>query len=330
MQKKFLTEVRNGITPQTWWDREFAADNKIARYEIKEIFPENIFDTPKPAQLINRILQLSTEPNKNEIVLDFFSGSGTTAQAVMELNKEDGGNRKFILVQLPEKTSEESEAYKAGYKTIADICKERIRRVITRNLTPNPSPYKGEGLFTPNPSSSQGEGLFTSNSSTSKEAGVQMKSGRVRPDLFSNSDNAESSDIRITDQGFKVFKLAPSNFKMWRSDVIETEEDLNNMMGLFDTQVKPEMIKENILYELMLKSGFALTDTIENKDGYYSINNSQAVFVLDKVDSEVVERIVKLKPQNCVILDVLFAGNDQLKTNTALQMKDAGVEFVTI
>jgi len=127
MLKKFLTEVKQGITPDTWWDREKSGDNKIARYEMKEIFPENIFDTPKPTKLIllaTRIANL----NHNDIILDFFSGSATTAHAVMQLNAEDGGNRRFIMVQLPEKTDEKSEAYKAGYKTIAEIGKERIRR----------------------------------------------------------------------------------------------------------------------------------------------------------------------------------------------------------
>lgn len=132
MQKKFLSEVRGGITPETWWDRDFAGDNKIARYEIKDIFPENVFDTPKPTKLIKRMLEVSTVNGNQQIVLDFFAGSGVVAQAVLEKNVEDGGNRKFILVQLPEPTREDSEARKAGYKTIADICKERIKRAIKK------------------------------------------------------------------------------------------------------------------------------------------------------------------------------------------------------
>ncbi len=126
MQKKFLVEVKQGITPQTWWDREFAGDNKTARYEVKELMPENVFDNPKPASLIKRILQLATQPQNNDLILDFFAGSGTTAQAVLELNREDGGNRRFILVQLPEPTG------KPDYPTIAEIGKERVRRVIAR------------------------------------------------------------------------------------------------------------------------------------------------------------------------------------------------------
>jgi len=92
---------------------------------LKSLFNEKVFDSPKPMQLIKRILEFGTT---QDIILDFFSGSATTAHAVMQLNAEDGGNRKYIMVQLPEETDEKSEAYKAGYKTIAEIGKERIRR----------------------------------------------------------------------------------------------------------------------------------------------------------------------------------------------------------
>jgi adenine-specific DNA-methyltransferase len=131
MQKKFLSEVKDGITPETWTDREKAGDNKIARYEIKDIFPENVFDTPKPSKLIKHFVSMSGS-EQDSIILDFFAGSGTTADAVMQLNKEDGGNRKYILVQLPEPTDEKSEAHKAGFPTIAHITRERVRRVIAK------------------------------------------------------------------------------------------------------------------------------------------------------------------------------------------------------
>ena len=127
MQKKFITEVKGGITPETWLPRERGGDNKIARYELKDIFPENLFDTPKPSKLVSYLITISGV-EKDAIILDFFSGSATTAHAVMQLNAEDGGHRKFIMVQLPEKTNEKSEAYKAGYKNICEIGKERIRR----------------------------------------------------------------------------------------------------------------------------------------------------------------------------------------------------------
>jgi len=114
MQKKFLSEVKDGITIQTWWDRNFAADNKIAKYEIKDIFPDNPFDTPKPTKLLERIIQIATGPN--DIILDSFAGSGTTAHAVLNLNKQDGGNRQFILVEMEDYAE--------------TITAERVRRVM--------------------------------------------------------------------------------------------------------------------------------------------------------------------------------------------------------
>lgn len=127
MQKRFLSEVKSGITPETWLSRDKADDNKGARYELKEIFPENVFDTPKPTKLLKLLVQISNM-SRDDIILDFFSGSSTTAHAVMQLNAEDNGNRKFIMVQLPEPTDEKSEAYKADYKNICEIGIERIRR----------------------------------------------------------------------------------------------------------------------------------------------------------------------------------------------------------
>ncbi len=132
--KRFLNEVQEGIVPSTWWEREFAGDNQGARREIRNMFDhEGVdFETPTPALLIKRMLQLATNTEESHLVLDFFAGSGTTAQAVLELNQEDGGNRRFLLVQLPEALDEQSEACKAGYKTIADICTARIKKVIAK------------------------------------------------------------------------------------------------------------------------------------------------------------------------------------------------------
>lgn len=127
MFKKFLSEVKEGITPETWLSRDKVGDNKTARYELKDLFPENIFDTPKPSSLIYYFVKIAN--TKNAIILDFFSGSATTAHSIMQLNAEDGGERKFIMIQLPEQTDEKSVAYKAGYHNICEIGKERIRRV---------------------------------------------------------------------------------------------------------------------------------------------------------------------------------------------------------
>ena len=124
--KLFLTEVQDGVTPMTLWSFEEAGHNQIATRELRDIFGASIFTSPKPLKYLTRYLQIGL--NKDSLILDFFSGSATTAHAVMKLNAEDGGNRKFIMVQLPEKTEEKSEAYKAGYKNICEIGKERIRR----------------------------------------------------------------------------------------------------------------------------------------------------------------------------------------------------------
>ena len=190
-------------------------------------------------------------------------------------------------MQLPEQTDENSEAYKAGYKTIADICKERIRRVINK--------------------------IETENKEESKQTKLEY----------------EEQEMLEQDLGFKVFKLSPSNFKYWRSDIIENEEDLDKCFILFDSQLKPEAKELNLLYELILKSGYSLTDKIIKNKGMVFIADKLAV-VLNKIDQSIIDEIIISKPQTCIILDNLFVDNDQLKTNTALQMKDVGVELVTV
>lgn len=134
--KRFLSEVKQGITPMTIWKYSEVGHSQDATKRLKEIFDgKAYFDYPKPVDLIKRCIQLYTD--KDSIILDLFSGSSTTAHAVMQLNAEDGGNRKFIMVQLPEKTDEKSEAYKEGYKTICEIGKERIRRAGLKILDEN-------------------------------------------------------------------------------------------------------------------------------------------------------------------------------------------------
>lgn len=122
--KIYLSESKGQI-PNDFWGIEFGT-NQRGSLEVEKLFNQRYFDFPKPVSLLNNIVMLGA--NKDSIILDFFSGSATTAHAVMKLNAEDGGNRKFIMVQLPEKTDEKSEAYKAGYKNICEIGKERIRR----------------------------------------------------------------------------------------------------------------------------------------------------------------------------------------------------------
>ena len=125
--KRYLSEVQDGVVPITYWSYDECGHNDEARKEIKVLFDgQPPFDSPKPTRLLLQALRIGTSPDS--LVLDFFSGSATTAHAVMQLNAEDGGNRRYICVQIAEDTPEDSEARKAGYKNICEIGKERIRR----------------------------------------------------------------------------------------------------------------------------------------------------------------------------------------------------------
>ena len=126
-QKYYLSKAQKSRrTDTTWWEDGGLTSSSTA--EVKKLMEGAVFDNPKPISLLIRILKLTTHFDKDALVVDFFSGSSTTAHAVMKLNAEDKGNRKFIMVQLPEQCAEDSEAAKAGYKTICEIGKERIRR----------------------------------------------------------------------------------------------------------------------------------------------------------------------------------------------------------
>ncbi|WP_336013323.1 site-specific DNA-methyltransferase [Fusobacterium polymorphum] len=125
--KRFLSEVKQNVTPMTIWKYTEVGHSQDATKKLKELFHEvHVFDYSKTVELIKRCIELYTV--QDDIVLDFFSGSATTAHSIMQLNAEDGGDRKYIMVQLPELCDEDSEACKAGYKNICEIGKERIRR----------------------------------------------------------------------------------------------------------------------------------------------------------------------------------------------------------
>lgn len=130
--KRFLHEVQSGMVPTTLWPHAEVGHNQEGRQELKSLFDDQgFFDGPKPIRLLRRILQIANL-TESSTVLDFFSGSSSTAHAVMQLNVDDNSNRKFIMVQIPEPTPEKSEAQKAGYATIAEIGKERIRRAAAK------------------------------------------------------------------------------------------------------------------------------------------------------------------------------------------------------
>jgi adenine-specific DNA-methyltransferase len=280
-EKKFLKDLLTTITGfSTCLDSKEVGYTTNGTREVNDIFNGKYFDFPKPSALIRSFVEQSTQINDNDLILDFFAGSCTTAHAVLALNKEDGGNRKLICAQLPEKCDENSEAFKTGYKTIAEIGKERIRRVIKK--------IKEE------------------------------QEGKL--DLDGSGDR---------DLGFKVFKLKESNFKIWRSN-IETEEELIAQMQKHLEPLDENAKTEDVLYELLIKSGVQLTAKIKEKNGYVLVNDNEIALMLERADDKIIKQIIAAKPQKVFTLDRLFKNNDKLKPNTALQMKDAGIEFKVI
>ena len=140
--KSYITDDTESV-----FDNFIFVDTSIDKKSIDEMFGASVFEFPKPIEMLKQLISLCTNPRKNEMVLDFFSGSSSTAHAVMQLNAEDGGNRKFIMIQLPEVCAEKSEAYKAGYKTISDLGKERIRRAGEKIKAEHPEVDVGFKVF---------------------------------------------------------------------------------------------------------------------------------------------------------------------------------------
>jgi adenine-specific DNA-methyltransferase len=140
-RKNYLSETE-GRTPWTWWSNKEAGHSQEGKLEVNNILEGyEIFSTPKPTRLVSQLTCIATK--SGDMILDFFSGSSTTAHAVMQLNVEDKCERKFIMVQLPESCDDKTEAFKAGYKTIAEISKERIRRAAAKIKEENPD-YNGD------------------------------------------------------------------------------------------------------------------------------------------------------------------------------------------
>ena len=280
--KRFLSEIQDGIVPSTWWTFQEVGHNDEGQKETAAILGKKIFSTPKPVRLTKRMLEIAT--GEDAIVLDFFAGSGSTAHAVMQLNAEDGGNRKFICVQLPEACDKDSEAYKAGFATIADIGRERIRRAAKK--------------------------------------------------IAEESKGKLDFDGGTLDLGFKAFRLEESNFKPWRG-VFKDAAELEQALTLFVDNVRDGAASEDILYELILKAGLDVNVPVETKKRYgktyYRLDGGRLIVCLEeKITQTLVDAIIAEKPQQLITLDRAFTGNDQLKTNTALQLEAEKIEFKVI
>ena len=285
----------------------------------KWIKSENLgFDFPKAIEYIKFIVSMYPRDN-NFTVLDFFSGSATTAHAVMQLNAEDGGNRKFIMVQLPEITDEKSEAFKAGYKNICEIGKERIRRA-GKQLLQNTKQMTGsmkDSLFENSLTTSAETPLGVSNpcDNIGGVAGVSPAEGVA--------ENAQAVGARgrlppscnyKLDIGFRVLKCDTSNME----DVYYTPDHIDKQ-DLFKNNIKSDRTAEDLLFQVMLDLGIMLSSKIQTKqiDGknVYCVEGNYLMACFDdSVDEKTITKIAKEKPYYFVMKDSSMA-NDSVATN---------------
>lgn len=263
--KKFAFEVKQGITPMTMWKYTEVGHSQEASQKLKKLFGDkSYFDYPKPVDLVKRCIQLYS--NSEDIILDFFSGSATTAHAVMELNKEDRENRKFIMVQLPELCNEKSEAFNDGYKNICEIGEERIHRA-------------GEQIKQEWVNEHVLNKLFENDENFNIDIGFKVFK------LDSSNVNEWDSNLKL-DEKELAFRLAEV-FKKDRSK----EDILYEIMlkyGVFDRQVEELNINNKIMYRV-------------NDDKCYMI-----VCLEDNVTSTDVKAIGKLSPKTVIFNEAGF------------------------
>ena len=269
---------KRGIKPFSVIDKIFTQHGTA---DLRALFDDEVvIQFPKPMALVAYLLHFGSD--RDSIILDFFAGSGTTAQAIFKLNKEDGGNRKFILVQLPEPTGRDD------YPTIADIAKERVRRVIQRL-------------------NQEDEGRLPLNGS-------------------------QKSDL-----GFRVFKLAESNFETWNANVAPGDVSaLQQQLELHINHIRDSRTAEDILYEILLKSGFPLTTPVEQHTlagkTVFSVAGGALFICLERqLTLDLIRAMAEHRPERVVCLDNGFTGNDQLKANAVQIFKTKGVtSFKTV
>ena len=260
--------------------------NTSATLEIQKLFGNKVFQYTKPSELLK--LLISFVNTRNGLILDFFSGSATTAHAVMQLNAEDGGNRKFIMVQLPEKCDEKSEAYKAGYKNICEIGKERIRRA-------------GQKII-----------------EDGKLGHIDIDKNKLMQRTFIEEENkfedkyalkttpAISKDIlKNLDIGFRVLKLDSSNMKDVYYSPSDTEQ--TNLLDLV-SNIKEDRSPEDLLFQVMLDMGVMLSSDIKTLDikgkKVFNVNDGNLVCCFDEnLNDEVVTEIAKMQPLYAVFRD---------------------------
>ncbi|MBP8790246.1 MAG: site-specific DNA-methyltransferase [Breznakibacter sp.] len=290
--KRFLSELKfEGMAPTSILFYKDVGHSQEGAKEVVSLFEgKGHFDGPKPVRLLRRLLRISNL-EKSSIVLDFFSGSATTAHAVMQLNAEDGGNRKYIMVQLPEVTDEKSEAYKAGYKNICEIGKERIRRAANK--------IKEE-----------------------QESKQKEQSGKIDFD-----DPELKSQKPKLDTGFRVYRLDESNMQ----DVFYRPQDYKQeMLDMFADNVKPDRTPDDLLAQVMLDWGLPLSLKIEQitvagKHLFKVAQNSLYACFDKNIDESFAREVAKEKPLRIVFRDNGFA-NDTAKVNVQQLLKQLSPE----
>ena len=307
-------KIRNDDTKQKQFTNLFIDKyiNSRGSKELKNLFGTNIsiFDFAKPVELIKAFLTMCCNSDKHSVILDFFSGSATTAHAVMQLNAEDGGHRKFICVQLPEKTDEQSEAYKAGYKTICEIGKERIRRagekiknghsrvdiylsaideiVENKNIKSQIESYVWdvEDKWIENEDDPEIETdkvieniqtIINSEDDAAIDESTYEKGGEKLSDLVMRLANEVTGLTFGVDIGFKVFKLDSSNLVKWDNTPTTDEEEVKKRIQDSLFYLVEGRNDLDLVYEIMLKYGLSLTLPVEERkfDGVtaYIINH---------------------------------------------------------
>lgn len=290
--KRFLTELRHeGMAPTSILFYKEVGHSQEGSKEVVELFDgKGHFDGPKPKRLLSRLITLANT-KEDSIILDFFSGSATTAHAVMQLNAEDGGNRKFIMVQLPEKTDEKSEAYKAGYKNICEIGKERIRRA--------------------------GEKIRQNQNAT------ELKNEQ---NLFS-ADNADSTSAKV-DTGFRVYRLDTSNMQDVYYRPQDYKQAM--MTELFANHIKPDRTADDLVAQVMLDWGLPLSlpieqTTIAGKTVYKVSGNALYCCFDEHISEDFARAVAPEKPLRIVFHDYAFA-DDTAKENVRQLLKQLSGE----
>ena len=236
MIKRFLSDAQDGLVPTTIFSRKFAGDTSSSKKQLDELMDnKGIFDYSKPALLIKRLLQISTR--EHSLILDFFGGSGTTADAVMQLNAEDGGNRKFILCTLDEEVADKSAAKEAGYETIDQISRERIRRAATKIQEEHPE-LVGKQDF--------GFKVYKLDSSNFKDVSA-------RPDQFIQGELFDSvSNIKEGRSGLDLLFQVMLTWGMELSLAIDSKKvagvevfdvDQGSLMACFEDDISEEVIR---------------------------------------------------------------------------------------